>query len=236
MTDIDETKNKPLVYKVVESRQSPESIEKGSFAAIDASAGAHGIEPEKWRVIQRMVHATADFSLIDYIKFSDHGIESALEALRRGAPIYVDSNMIRAGISIARLKEVFPGYSASDIHCHIADEDVAAEAKQAGLPRSLYAVRKAKKMMDGGIALFGNAPVALLELNRMIIEGEVRPAFVIAMPVGFVHVVESKEELMGLDVPYVAVKGRRGGSPLAVSALHAICSLHKNPGNGENSK
>ena len=80
-------------------------------------------------------------------------------------------------------------------------------------------------MLDGGIAVFGNAPLALLEINRMIIEEGLRPAFVAAMPVGFVHVLESKAELMGLGVPYVSVAGRRGGSPLAISALHALCSI-----------
>jgi precorrin-8X/cobalt-precorrin-8 methylmutase len=107
----------------------------------------------------------------------------------------------------------------------VADTDVAAEASAAGLPRSLYAVRKAKAMLDGGIVLFGNAPVALLELNRMVMEEGIRPALVIAMPVGFVHVVESKEELMKLDLPWIATAGRRGGSTLAVAALHALCEL-----------
>ncbi len=80
-------------------------------------------------------------------------------------------------------------------------------------------------MLQGGIAVFGNAPVALMELNRFIMEEGIKPAIVIAMPVGFVHVSESKEELMSLDVPYIAVAGRRGGSPLAVSTVHALCSL-----------
>jgi precorrin isomerase len=80
-------------------------------------------------------------------------------------------------------------------------------------------------MLQGGIAVFGNAPVALMELNRLIMEEAIKPAIVIAMPVGFVHVTESKEELMSLDVPYIAVAGRRGGSPLAVSTVHALCTL-----------
>ncbi|MGC7880269.1 precorrin-8X methylmutase, partial [Desulforudis sp. 1190] len=94
-----------------------------------------------------------------------------------------------------------------------------------GLPRSLFAVRMARPILEGGIALVGNSPVALLELNRMIREGEVRPALVVAMPVGFVHVEESKRELMELDVPYICLAGRRGGSTLAVAALHALAML-----------
>jgi precorrin isomerase len=142
--------------------------------------------------------------------------------MTRGAAIYVDSNMIRGGISIERLRKANDGYSPENVLCHVADKDVAEEAKAAGLPRSLFAVRKAKAALHGGIAVFGNAPVALMELNRMIVEDGVRPALVIAMPVGFVHVVESKEELMSLDTPYIALTGRRGGSPLAVSVIHSL--------------
>jgi precorrin isomerase len=133
--------------------------------------------------------------------------------------------MIRTGISLARLKQVCPTYSADDLLCYVADAGVAQEAQEKGLPRSLFAVRKARPILHGGIALFGNAPVALMELNRMIVEEDVRPALVVAMPVGFVHVTESKDELMTLNVPYVAITGRRGGSPIAVSVVHALCSI-----------
>jgi precorrin-8X/cobalt-precorrin-8 methylmutase len=78
---------------------------------------------------------------------------------------------------------------------------------------------------SGGIALFGNSPVALIELNRLVLEERVEPSLVVAMPVRFAHVLESKEELMSLDVPRIVTAGRRGGSPLAVSALHALCSI-----------
>jgi precorrin isomerase len=79
--------------------------------------------------------------------------------------------------------------------------------------------------LDGGIAVFGNAPVALLEINRMIAEGEIKPALVIGLPVGFVHVEESKTELMSLPVPSIIIMGRRGGSTLAVSIVHALCTI-----------
>lgn len=215
---------RPRIYQVIEGRQAPEAIEAASFAAIDAEV-RHGFTPGQWRVVQRMIHASADLALAESVRFSAGAVEAGIAALRAGRPLYVDSNMIRAGLSTARLRRANPDYGPARVFCHIADEDVAREARASGLPRSLYAVRKAKAMLDGGIAVFGNAPVALLELNRMIVEEGVRPAFVVALPVGFVHVVESKQELMGLDVPYVAVAGRKGGSPLAVAALHALCSL-----------
>jgi precorrin isomerase len=176
-------------------------------------------------VVRRLIHTSADFSMIDLVRFSSDAIDSARQALRAGAPIFADSNMIRAGLSQARLQSNCAGYSAASIHCHVADADVAAKARSMHLPRSLFAVRKAAPILDRGIALFGNAPVALMELNRAILEDGIRPALVIAMPVGFVHVEESKQELMSLNVPWISIPGRRGGSTLAVATLHALCML-----------
>jgi precorrin isomerase len=204
---------------------SGEDVEARSLAIIDGEAGSHGFSDGEWEVVRRMVHTSADFSLMEQVKFSEGAVSAAAQALRSGRPIYADSNMIRSGLSLFRLRQVCPEYGPERIVCHVADSDVTAEAQEKGLPRSLFAVRKARPMLDGGIAVFGNAPVALLELNRMIMEEGLKPAFVVAMPVGFVHVCESKDELMSLDVPYVAIEGRRGGSPLAVATIHALCSL-----------
>lgn len=217
---------KPLAYKLYDSPIKPERIEEKSFETIDEEAGKHSFSKNQWVVVRRIIHTTADFSLMDDVKFSPDAIDSAIDALRRGVAIYADSNMIRSGISTARMKSVFADYSREKIFCHVADDDVAESAKKAGLPRSLFSVRKAAgEVLNGGIAVFGNSPVALMELSRMIMEGEVKPALVVAMPVGFIHVVESKKELMSLNVPYIAVRGRRGGSTLAVSVINSLCNL-----------
>jgi precorrin-8X/cobalt-precorrin-8 methylmutase len=218
-------KKRTLIHDLYEHPMSGEAIEARSFEIIDQEADGSRFTPDQWQIVRRMIHTTADFDLINWVRFSRDAIDRGKRALKAGKKIYVDSNMIRAGLSLARLRKAGPTYSASHIMCHVADSDVAQSAKEQGLPRSLFAVRKAIPALDGGIAVFGNAPVALLELNRLIAETGVRPALVIAMPVGFVHVVESKEELMSLNVPYIAIAGRRGGSPLAVSALHALCGL-----------
>ncbi len=215
----------PAIHHLYENPMSGAAIEAASFAAIDQEAGDHGFSTDQWEVVRRMIHATADFSLAQTVRFSAGALESAAAALAKASPIYVDSQMIRSGISLARLRTVNATYSPADLHCHVADPDVARKAAAAGLPRSIFAVRKARQTLDGGIAVFGNAPVALLELNRLIVEENIRPALVIAVPVGFVHVTESKHELMGLGVPYVAVEGRRGGSPMAVSIVHALCTV-----------
>lgn len=226
-------KEKSYIYELYESPVAPEEIEARSFEAIDREAASHGFSDDEWIVVRRMIHTTADFSLINDVKFSPGAIEKAGEALRAGANLYADSNMIKSGLSLMRLQTAFPDYTKNKILCHIADEDVAGECKKAGLPRSLYAIRKAKPKLDGAIVVIGNAPVALLELNRMIAEGEVMPAVVIAMPVGFVHVIESKEELMKLDVEYITIQGRRGGSGIAVSVVHSLLAIASNQKSGD---
>lgn len=219
-------KHTPFIYRFYASPLSGEEIEARSMKVIDKEAPSHPFGPDEWQVVRRMIHTTGDFSLIDAVRFSSSdAIAIGTEALRRGSTIYVDSKMIQAGLSLPRLQSVNPGYSPKSIVCHVTDEEVAQQARQAGLPRSLFSLRKAKPILHGNLAVFGNSPLALLELNRLILEENIRPALVIAMPVGFVHVIESKEELMSLGVTYIAVNGRRGGSPLAVSVIHALCSV-----------
>ena len=204
---------------------SGQEIEERSLEIIDRQAPPHDFTRQEWEVVRRMIHTSGDFTLMDDVQFSKDAILSAVKALQCCSPIYADSNMIRSGLSMARLRSICRGYGRDHIFCHIADRDVARQAEKTHLPRSLFAVRKAKPVLDGAIALFGNAPIALLELNRLIIEENVRPSVIVAMPVGFVHVVESKEELLSLGVPCITLMGRRGGSPLAVSVIHALCTV-----------
>lgn len=200
-------------------------IEQRSFDIIDSEAGPLTLPRDQWEVIRRMIHTCGDPGIATLVRFSPGAIPAGVAALRAGAPLYVDSNMIRGGLSLARLRSVCTAYTADSITCNVAAHDIAAESSRTGLPRSYFAVRKARATLDGGIAVFGNAPVALLELNRMIAEGEIKPALVIGLPVGFVHVEESKTELLSLPVPSIVMAGRRGGSTLAVSVVHALCTV-----------
>ncbi|HSR13918.1 MAG TPA: precorrin-8X methylmutase [Thermodesulfobacteriota bacterium] len=218
-------KKRPFIHQLYSSPRSGADIEADSFAIIDREASSHGFPPDKWEVVRRMIHTTGDLGIAGSVEFSPGAIQAGVDAIRAGRPIYADSNMIRSGISLERLRAACPDYAPSSLVCPVAEEETARQAKDSGLPRSLFAVRRAKNTLRGGLAVFGNAPVGLLELNRMIMEENLRPALVIAMPVGFVHVLESKEELMSLDVPHIVLTGRRGGSPLAVSAVHALCTL-----------
>ncbi len=218
--------NPPFIHQLLSRPMTGPDIEARSFEIIDAEAPHRcGFSPSQWEIVRRLIHTTGDLELAALVRFSADALDSGIAALRLGAAIYADSNMIRSGLSLARLRSVNGCYAPDRIACHVADADVAQQALNGGLPRSLYAIRKAKSQLEGGIVVFGNAPVALLELNRMIVEEGIRPALVIGMPVGFVHVVESKEELATLGVPFIGIEGRRGGSTLAVATLHAICTL-----------
>jgi len=226
-------KSDPFIHKFLASPLSGEEIEARSMERIEKEAPSHPFGPEEWQVVRRMIHTTGDFGLIDLVRFSPGAISRGIEALRSGRSIYVDSRMIQSGLSLKRLQSVYEGYRASAVLCHVDDKEVFERARQQKLPRSLFAVQKAKSILNRGLVVFGNSPVGLLELNRLIQEEEIRPALVIAMPVGFVHVIESKEELMSLDVPFIALSGRRGGSPLAVSVVHALCTIAAGQKHGE---
>jgi precorrin isomerase len=222
---MNETPHRPLIGALTEAPLSGPEIEAKSFEIIDREVPPHRFGPDQWPIVRRMIHTVGDFSILEAVRFSPDAVAAGIRALRGCRSIFTDSNMIRTGISLARLREVCGFYRKESLICHVADEDVARQARKSGLPRSLHAVQKARPLLDGAIAVFGNAPVALMELSRMIVEEGLRPSLVIAMPVGFVHVVESKEEILSLGVPCIALAGRRGGSPLAVSVVHALCGL-----------
>lgn len=216
------------MFKQIIWNMTGDQIEQESFRRIDAEVAASdrdGFNDSEWHVARRLVHTSADFGLLRDLRFRHDPIRAGLEALRRGAPIYSDSNMIKAGLSVPKLQKFNPGYQRDSIYCYIADPDVAAAAREQGATRALAAVRKGRNIIDGGIFLCGNAPLALAEAVRMVVEEGLRPALIVGMPVGFVNVVEAKELLCQIDIPHITIEGRRGGSPLAVAALHGIMEL-----------
>jgi precorrin isomerase len=199
-------------------------IEAESFRRIEEglTGWRRQVPDEIFKIGRRLVHTTADFSLVNDLVWHNDPVAAGLSALKEHAPIYCDATMIRSGLSEARLKSVNPDYSKDDICCLVADPEVAAAAARRGQARSLVALEKAEAVIDGGIVLIGNAPLALAGIIRLHAEKGIRPRLVIGLPVGFVHVVESKELLMATDIPHLVIRGRRGGSSLAVATLHAI--------------
>lgn len=196
------------------------AIEANSFGVIDAEVGPHSFSPAEWQIVRRVIHATADFEFREITTFHLQAVSAGIAALRRGAPIIADVQMIEAGLNRDRL-----GVFGCRIHNFIADPDVIAEAKSTGETRAVIAMRRAHALLDGGIAAIGNAPTALLEISRLVREEGIRPALVIGVPVGFVNAAESKEEILGLPIPAIVTRGRKGGSPIAVAIVHALLTL-----------
>jgi precorrin-8X/cobalt-precorrin-8 methylmutase len=198
------------------------SIEDGSFAIIDAEAGAHGFAPGEWQVVRRVIHATADFEFQSLMKVHPQAIASGIAALARGCPVIVDVKMISVGLNEQRLASY-----GCKVHCFISDEDVIADAKANDSTRAIESMRKAHRLglLDGAIVAVGNAPTALLEVVRIARDVGVKPALVVGVPVGFVSAAESKEALLATDIPSIVARGRKGGSPIAVAILHALLLL-----------
>ena len=200
----------------------PEDIEKTSFAIIEQELREKGREiPEEVKhVVLRVIHTTADFEYLDTLQFSDGVLETASAAIRRGARIVTDTTMAMAGINKRKLAS-FGG----EVRCYIADPDVAEQARREGTTRSAAAVdkavREAEKSGTPLIFAVGNAPTALLALEEKIRQGY-RPEIVVAVPVGFVNVVEAKERIMRSGVPFICSRGRKGGSNVAAAIINAI--------------
>ena len=203
-------------------KTSPSKIEQGSMAIIGRELAERGIAlpAENAAVILRCIHASADFDYAEKLRFSPDAVSRAVEALRSGAQIVTDTNMALAGLSRPGLARL--GGAA---FCFMADERIAQAAKEKGTTRAAAAMDYAAEHHPGAILAVGNAPTALLQIAEQI-EGGLRPALVIAAPVGFVNVVESKERVwtvcLAHDVPCIAAMGRKGGSSIAAAILNAL--------------
>ncbi len=201
-----------------------QAIEHDSFAIIDAEAGPHAYAPQQWPIVRRMIHANADFEFNGLTDFHPQAVEAGISALLRGgAPVVADVEMICSGLSRPRL-----AHFGASTHQFISDADVIAAAQAGDTTRAVQAMRKAWRLglLEGAIVGIGNAPTALIELVRLIREKGVRPALVVGMPVGFVSAAESKDLMAEVDeVPWIVIRGRKGGSTLVVAALHALLAL-----------
>jgi len=200
------------------------AIEHDSFAIIDSEVGRHDYRPEQWPVVRRMIHANADFEFNGLTDFHPDAVTAGLEAiLAGGTRIVADVEMICVGLSASRL-----AHFGMSTHQFISDADVIEAAKVDGTTRAVQAMRKAHRrgLLDGAIVGIGNAPTALIELVRLIREEGARPALVIGMPVGFVSAAESKDLMAEVvEVPWIVIRGRKGGSTLVVAAIHALLGL-----------
>ncbi len=175
--------------------------------------------PQEERVAVRIIHACGMVDVADEIVFSPGLVEAARAALQAGAPILCDSNMVAHGVTRSRLP------ANNQVVCTLTDPTVAAIAAEIGNTRSAAALELWRNRLAGAVVAIGNAPTALFRLLEILEEGAAPPAAIIGMPVGFVGAAESKEALKDFGrVPFVIVRGRRGGSAMAAAAINAIAS------------
>ena len=182
----------------------PADIERRSMEIIEEELGEICLPPMEKDVIKRVIHTSADFDYARTLRFSDAAVERGLAALRQGCTIVTDTNMACTGISQAALDKL-----GCRKVCFMADADVAAEAKAKGTTRAAACMDKACRL---------EGP----RLHELMEQGKIRPELVIAVPVGFVNVVYAKELIMAGRAPYIAAKGRKGGSNIAAAICNAL--------------
>lgn len=200
-------------------RLLPEEIEKRSFEIITEELKKRGISlpTEQEKITKRVIHTSADFDYADTLVYSKDAVNIAKELLKNGADIVTDTNMALSGINKKALANL-----GGQVHCFMADEDVARIAKERGVTRATVSMEKARSIEKPVIFAVGNAPTALIRLYEMMQEENRYPAFVIGVPVGFVNVEVAKELIMETEIPYIINRGKKGGSNVAAAICNAL--------------
>lgn len=194
-------------------------IYRRSFAMIRAEADLSRFSADEEPIAVRMIHACGMVEIATDLVFSSNAVARARHALKDGAPILCDSNMLARGIISARLPR------ANAVICTLGDPNVSLLAQRLGTTRSAAALELWRDKLEGAVIAIGNAPTALYHLLGLLDELSARPACVIGMPVGFVGAAESKAALIeDARVPFIALKGRKGGSAIAAATVNAIAS------------
>ncbi|MEA2834593.1 MAG: precorrin-8X/cobalt-precorrin-8 methylmutase [Methylobacteriaceae bacterium] len=195
------------------------AIYERSFAIIRAEADLVRFSPEEERVAVRIIHASGMVEIASEIVFSPGVVAAARAALIAGAPILCDSKMVANGITRARLP------ANNEVICTLEDRRVASLACQIANTRTAAAMELWRDRLAGALVAIGNAPTALFRLLEMLDAGAPKPAAIIGMPVGFVGAAESKEALIhDCRVPWITIRGRKGGSAMTVAAVNALAS------------
>ncbi|MGQ9903506.1 MAG: precorrin-8X methylmutase [Anaerolineae bacterium] len=199
---------------------SPHDIERESFRIIQQELGEHAFSPQELTIVTRVIHATADFEYRRLLRFHPHAIASGIAALRRGATIVTDVQMVQVGIG-----DGMASFLNNKIVCDIRHPEVYAAAKATNTTRAALGMRHNAARLEKGIAVIGNAPTALLEVIRLVETEDIRPALIVGVPVGFVNAAESKAALAQLDVPHITTVGRKGGSTVAAAIVNALLRM-----------
>lgn len=197
---------------------NPQRIEERSMEIIAPYLAGLNLSEGEIKIYSRIIHAAGDPDYANHIRIHPKAVTAGIEAFRSGADVYCDVEMVRTGINRRKLAE-FGGQT----HCLIADETVAAKAKETGITRAMAAIQTFGEKLHGSVVAIGNAPTALFELLKLMRETSIRPSLIIGVPVGFVGAAESKELLAAESpVPFITVAGNKGGSPIAAATTNAI--------------
>ena len=201
----------------------PMAIEERSMEIIAPHLAGLDLSPEAVKVFSRIIHATGDPEYSKIIEIHPKAIQAGCTALAAGCDVFSDVEMVRTGINKTRLAEY-----GGTVHCLISDEQVAITAKTLGITRSMVAMRTFGERLHGSIVAIGNAPTALFEVLNLMKNTNIRPALIIGVPVGFVGAAESKDFLAETSpVPYITVRGNKGGSSIAAATINALLYMYK---------
>lgn len=199
----------------------PDEIDEKSLKMVEASLpDSLELTDDERFVVCRIVRAEGDPQIAESIRFRPGALDRGLAALRNAAPVLTDVRMVEVGIS----KALLTGRGIVT-HCRIDTPEVAQRAQRESTTRSVAAIRELAPLLDGAVVAIGNAPTALLALLDLMEEKTAQPAVVLGMPVGFVACAESKEELERSSIPFITIRGRRGGSSAAAAAVNAMLIL-----------
>lgn len=191
-------------------------IEGKSMELIEQVLNDVSFNSEEKLVVKRMIHTTGDIDYRKIIIFKNDFLEVAKQTMNNGITIFTDTKMGLMGINKSALNK-----TKNNLLCLIDDEEVAVLAKKNGTTRSAMAVEKAVNMGATGFVI-GNAPTALFHLLELYKNGNIKPKFIIGVPVGFVGAAESKELLRQTDIPQISTEGTKGGSNVAASIVNAL--------------
>ncbi len=204
--------------------RDPAEIYRRSFELVRAQTDLSGLPEDLAAVALRLVHACGMPDIVDDLAWGGNVAAAGRRALAAGAPILADCRMLAEGVIAARLPAANP--AANRVICRLNDPGVPDLARARGTTRSAAALDLWGDDLGGAVVAIGNAPTALFRLLELLSEGAPRPAAILGFPVGFVGAAESKEALIAADlaVPYLTLRGRRGGSAIAAAAVNALAS------------
>jgi precorrin-8X/cobalt-precorrin-8 methylmutase len=207
---------------------APAAIEKRSFDMLSAEAGLGNVPADRLPIVQRVIHATADFDFKDTLTFHPDAVRSGLAAIKAGKDILTDVEMVRTGIN-KKWQSQFGGSVVCAIRNTGAQGPGSGEHKNEGKTRAELGMEKALRENNNiGIIAIGNAPTALLKVIELFsspdLAGRQLP-LVVGVPVGFVKAVESKALLAKQQFPFITASGRKGGTPVAVSIVNALLKM-----------